>query len=343
MKEKLRKRCLLVAEGYGNTLWIMERLAREVFERVECVLMGELPQHDLREAYLLFIRTSHPIWRWIAHYCHEHGIEYDYFIDDNFFEIKLSNDPHNGPLFDHPATHETIAAYLQFARQTIVMSEHFASYLRARFPTAKIQCMPAPVDLDLFDNTRAAVATIPTEEFRVGYVVTARAWLADIINAVVEESEERFGNNVIFEFLGWWPAKIAIARNVRTFVTIWDYKKYAAFVFERQWKLGLAVLGDTEFENGKTNNKYREYGAARIPALYSDVPLYRHCVRHDQTGWLLPNSPRAWVDLIESLRDDSARRDRVATAARLDVETIHGHTVVATAFARVVAASRDLA
>ena len=57
---------------------------------------------------------------------------------------------------------------------------------------------------------------------RVGYPTTPRYHLATLIAGIVRAAEARFGNRVIFEFVGWWPDEVATAANVRTFLRLPD-------------------------------------------------------------------------------------------------------------------------
>ncbi len=333
---KRDRSCLLVCEGFTNSAQIFGRLLREVFVNVEMTDVKGLCGRSLDDQHLVFLRVCHPQWRWVVDYLLERGRSFDYIIDDNFYEISSRVDPHNGPLYDHPATHATLTHYLASAKTTIVFSHTFAEEIRRRVPAANVQYVSPPVDLALFDRYCGVRSQRNDGILRVGYATTPRAWLSPFITEIVLQTAARLGDSIEFDLVGWWPSELASHPRVRTFDAISDYEAYVRFVADRAWDVGLSPLGDSMFENCKTNNKFREYGAARIPAIYSDVPLYRSCVRHGVTGWLEPNNPMNWSSRINSLMTDRNLGQRVAVEAYRTVAAEYPQAVSARALAQAL-------
>lgn len=329
-------RCLLVCEGFTNSAQIFGRLLGDVFAHVDMIDVKGLCGRSLDGQHLVFLRVCHPQWRWVVDYLQEKGKPFDYLIDDNFYEISSRVDPHNGPLYDHPATHATLTHYMANARTTIVFSQTFATEIRRRVPGASVQYVSPPVDLALFDRYCGARSRRNDGILRVGYATTPRAWLSPFISDIVLRTAARLGELVEFEFMGWWPSELAAHPRVRTFEAIFDYEAYVRFVADRGWDIGISPLGASLFENCKTNNKFREYGAARIPAIYSDVPLYRSCVQHGVTGWLEPNDSLAWSNRINSLATNRDVIQRVAEAAYQVVAKEYPQPVSARALAQAL-------
>lgn len=330
------RRCLLVCEGFTNSAQIFGRLLRDVFVDVEVIDVKGLCGRSLGDEHVIFLRVSHPQWRWVVDYLRERRLSFDYLIDDNFYEISSRVDPHNGPLYDHPATHAALTHYIANARTTIVFSHPFADEIRRRVPGANVRYVSPPVDLALFDRYCGARSQHNEGILRVGYATTPRAWLSPFITEIVRQTVARLGERVEFDLMGWWPSELASHSRVRTFDAISDYEAYVRFVADRGWDIGISPLGDSLFENCKTNNKFREYGAARIPAIYSDVPLYRSCVQHGVTGWLEPNDPLTWSSRIASLATNRDLIQRVADAAYHVVASEYPQPVSARALAQAL-------
>lgn len=333
---KLGRNCLLICEGYTNSTQIFERQLREIFPSVRTIEVKQLCGTRIQDQHLVFLRVCHPQWHWIVDYLNERDARYDYLIDDNFFEISSSVDPYNGPLYDHPATHATLSHYIANARTVVTFSAPFASELKRRIPRAHVETLPAAVDMALFEKHCADSDRSDNRVLRVGYATTPRVWLSSFIADLVLATTDQLGSAVEFEFVGWWPHSIAAHPRVKTFEAIRDYEAYVGFVGQRAWDLGIAPLGDSLFENCKTNNKFREYAAARVPAIYSDVPLYRSCVDSNVTGWLEPNDPELWARRIAAVAVDPSLRRRVADTAHRVVAETYAQPIAAKALARAL-------
>ena len=66
-----------------------------------------------------------------------------------------------------------------------------------------------------------------------------------------------------------------------------DYPAFLRALSRVDWSFGIAPLADLPSRRGKSDNKYREYGACRIPAIYSDCPAYSRSVVDGRTGLLV--------------------------------------------------------
>ncbi len=295
---------------------------------------------------LVISRLALPRLSWLPEYLAKHGIRYAYFLDDNFFEIDARQDPYHAAYFRRAGVCNTLSAMLQGASPVWVQSPPLAAYLRHRFPTVDLRQIDAGVDLDLFGAARAKVAGLGTaagsdDVLRVGYPTTPRHHLAALITAIVRSAQARFGNRVLFEFVGWWPDGVAVAPNVRTFPAIAGYGDYVAFAASRQWDAGLAPLGSSVFENCKTNLKFREYAALRVPGVYSDVPLYRSCIEDGTTGLLCANEPDAWIDALGRLLMDRSLREQIRQQSAVAVSARHGNATVAREIAMLMRELED--
>lgn len=331
-KDTPPRRMMLLADGLIATTEIVRRLLQTAgYDPL--VVTPETLAAQRPFAPLLISRLASPRLGWLPDYLRSHGISYGYFLDDNFFEIDTRQDPHGAAYFRRDGVRDTLSALLQGAKLVWVQSPPLAAYLQRRFPSCNVRQTDAGVDTGLFNTVRAklsgGVAPSSTGVLRVGYPTTPRHHLAPLITGIVRAAEERFGDRVLFEFVGWWPDDLAAAANVRTFPAITSYDEYVAFVASRRWDAGLAPLGDSVFENCKTNLKFREYAAFGIPALYSDVPLYRSCVESGVTGLLCANDPAAWVAALARLSANYELRERIRKQSATVVSTRYSNASVA--------------
>jgi len=321
---------LLIADGDIATTHIIARLMSEAVGAPDIVFPHTLQQAQLDGRAVVVSRLCLPELSWLPGYLADRRIPYSYFLDDNFYELTTDYDAHNGAFFSHPAVHATLDKFLTGAERIIVMSPTLASYLEARFPMQQVAQISPPIDLALIDRHRPAQATpTVTKKLCIGYPSTRRPNVAELLASVVMRTLDRHHDEVEFEFIGWMPDALRGVAGVTFLPEVKGYENYVAAVQLRRWDAALAPMMDSPFENSKTNLKYREYAAFGVPGIYSNVPLYSTCVRHEQTGLLAENSVEAWVSALEQAIAHPALRASIVAAARNDVEKRYAQPLVA--------------
>ena len=79
-----------------------------------------------------------------------------------------------------------------------------------------------------------------------------------------------------------------------------SYPAFVQWIQNRnRWHWGVAPLLDTEFNRSKSALKFIEYAALGLPALCSDMPVYREAVRSEETGLLVANDVPSWCEALE--------------------------------------------
>lgn len=323
---------LLIADGPIPTTAICERLLRDAYGAVEVRTGEDLVGVDLSPRPIFISRLCHPRLAWLPEELARRGRHYVYFLDDNFYALESAYDPHHAAFFAHPVVRETLDRFLRGAARVWVMSHLLGDALRARHPGLPIAELPAPVDLDLFDRARSETSLAPdvaSNVFRVGYPTTRRLNVAALLEALVTEAARRWGEKVQFEFIGWCPDALAGRANVRRLPEVAPYEAFVRTMLARGWHCAIAPLGISEFENCKTNLKFREYAAARIPGIYARTPLYAASVRDRDNGLLAGSDVADWVAAIDWLMTHPAERAHIARTARADAERLHAQAKVA--------------
>lgn len=87
----------------------------------------------------------------------------------------------------------------------------------------------------------------------------------------------------------------------------------------KRFDIGLMPLPSEDWAKGKSGGKARTYMAAGVVPVCSAIGYNLELVDHGRTGFLCA-SPEEWRAAISSLIRDEGLRQRVATAARSDVE-----------------------
>ena len=82
--------------------------------------------------------------------------------------------------------------------------------------------------------------------------------------------------------------------------------------------IGLAPLRDNHFNRAKSNLRYLEYGALRIPTVASDVEPFK---KTDSSGIIKVTEPEDWFTALSFLIEDEHARKKAGEAAYKDVKT----------------------
>jgi hypothetical protein len=108
-------------------------------------------------------------------------------------------------------------------------------------------------------------------------------------------------------------------------------QRFLDFAAGLRHAVAVIPIDDSAFSACKSAVKWFDFAAAGLPVLMSDRPPYQDVVRHGQTGWLVGDEPSAWTQALAQALDDAHLRERIATAARQQVQAQHGlaHSVAA--------------
>jgi glycosyltransferase involved in cell wall biosynthesis len=310
---------LMVIEGEIATTQLLEQVlqaGRRFGIIYRKALLSSLTIADLNPRTVpLFVRCGDRSLRfWIKLLNHARH-PYLYYLDDNFWEIQG-----NSPValyYRDSEVRDTLRLAVSQAHQVLTNSEVLASYLE-RF-TCRVRVLPPFFDFGLIEGC----ARPATAEIRIGFAGSStRQQDLELVRPVIQPALDRIPG-AVFEFCGALPVGVEPGPGVRFFPYVDSYVDFIRFQAGRNWAIGLAPLRDTVANRAKTNNKYREYGGCGIAGLYSNIDLYRGCVEHGVTGFLVDDRPESWLSAIEQLAFDAAERRRMGERAAQDVRATH--------------------
>ncbi|MBZ9662162.1 glycosyltransferase family 1 protein [Mesorhizobium sp. ESP-6-4] len=322
---------LMVIEAKIATTYLVEQIMRACGLHgvdYEVKFLNELRIDDVTPNTIpMFVRCGDPLVLSWAQLLVDANRSYIYYIDDNFWRIRGES-----PLavyYRHPLIRKALQFAVSHAETVIVNSPELATFV-SRFNT-RVAILPAFFDFSLIEG----VAQSASEEIRIGFAGSpSRIDDLDLIAPLIEPVLERFPKT-IFEFAGVLPRGIAAGTRVRFFPHTGDYATYIRFQASRNWAIGLAPLLDHEANRGKTDNKYREYGACRIAGIYSNIPPYRNVVIDNETGLLIENTKELWLNAIENLISSPGTRKNIGNSAFNHVDEIYNLQKVALEWARL--------
>jgi len=100
-------------------------------------------------------------------------------------------------------------------------------------------------------------------------------------------------------------------KNENVWTNILDYPEKLA---SKGFDIGIAPLWDSDFNRAKSNLRYLEYSALKIPTVASNCGPYRETITHGEDGFLC-NSVSEWVDNLSLMIENVAERKRIANSA----------------------------
>ena len=100
-------------------------------------------------------------------------------------------------------------------------------------------------------------------------------------------------------------------------------KKYPQGLADMNMDIGIAPLIVNRFNQGKSNIKYLEFSALRVPGVYSRVYPYSQSIKNGETGFLA-SSPKEWLRYLRRLIKDEELRQEMGQNAYNNVKERFG-------------------
>jgi glycosyltransferase involved in cell wall biosynthesis len=98
--------------------------------------------------------------------------------------------------------------------------------------------------------------------------------------------------------------------------------RYAAFAASFGFDIGIAPLVDCNFNRSKSNLRWLEMSAMKIPTVATDISHFTQSVENMKTGLLVrENDPDLWLQSLESLIKTPGLREDIGRAAYKRVKT----------------------
>jgi glycosyltransferase involved in cell wall biosynthesis len=104
-------------------------------------------------------------------------------------------------------------------------------------------------------------------------------------------------------------------------LAVMDYVGFRRYIASQTDAVGIIPLDDTPFGACKSAIKFMDYALAGIPSVCSAVAPYSDVVRQGENGLLADNTSDSWFDAIARLCTSVELRSKLATQARIDVQT----------------------
>ncbi|WP_286732248.1 glycosyltransferase [Pseudomonas sp. PGPPP4] len=107
------------------------------------------------------------------------------------------------------------------------------------------------------------------------------------------------------------------------------YAEYMRALISGRYQFAITPLGGREdqdaqeFNSCKNPFKYLNYGAAKVPGIYSEANIYLESITHEETGLLTDNSFSSWIGALQRMASDQDLRQRIRRNAAEDINENH--------------------
>ncbi len=258
---------------------------------------------------VVFHRNCRPNCLRILHAVKDAGLPVLYELDDHY--LAMPEDLPIGRYMRLPQIVRTLETLLRSADLVKVGSPEMIPFARER--NSRVVSHPYAVDTSVFHRLQKT----PHQHLIVGYAGSVNhnrdlALIAGVIPRISREFPD-----LKWEFIGCLPDGVEPGPNLTFSEFLSNYDAFLATLYRRNWDIGLAPLLDTVYNQCKTDNKFREYGACGIAGIYSAIPPYTASVQHEITGLLTENTEDAWYHALKRLILDDGLRKRLADNARM--------------------------
>jgi len=175
----------------------------------------------------------------------------------------------------------------------------------------------------------------PDKKINIVYQGSTTHYTDIVKSGIIEAAKminEKYGKRVKFVFIGMIPEGIEdVLPNGRC-----DYIDGRSDFFEwvELWKdkmgkmdIAIAPLNHSDFNYGKSEIKFYEASACKLPFIGSNTPNYQRVVRSGVNGFTVRNEPIEWFNHISTLIDNPDLRQKFGEQAYKDVQdyTIQKH------------------
>jgi glycosyltransferase involved in cell wall biosynthesis len=259
---------------------------------------------------VLFCRNIEPNSDWILEECLCRSIPTVYDLDDNLWEVPEGLK--YAVYYNSPERIRQMERFLSQVNLVRVYSKPLVE--RALRFNPNVNMVVPCIDMDLVPRVPLSRRD---DKIRITYV-TGRGSSDSLISLFSQDLlklANAYPNAVEMYWWGEVPAEFVHHPSTRLVPIIHDYDQYMHYLSHQGFEIGLAPLTPSSFNLSKTNTKFRDYGACRIPGIYSDVEVYSSCVDHEQTGILVRNTSGSWFDAMQRLLIDTKLREQIKEAA----------------------------
>lgn len=161
----------------------------------------------------------------------------------------------------------------------------------------------------------------PKRPIKIGYIGTqTHDQDLEVITEAMRRIQETYGSNVTIEIIGAFQNRECLFGTKIPLPPKTDYPSFVHWLLENiHWDIGVIPLFDDEFNKCKSHLKFLEYAALEMAIICSKAPAYQGIARDGINSLVVDNTTVSWCTALIKLIEDQALRERLASAARIEV------------------------
>lgn len=282
----------------------------QVHTQTYSVLDETVSENNPKWDVLVTQRQAEPkILEWTRRMKEQHKLKHIYEIDDDVYHVEHHS------AFAPYYTKERIKQIQNFMSAADCITVSTEALKRLYTPlNPNIVVIPNAVDYDIIKDIQPMLKM--SHEIIIGWSGSA-SHLKDLENVMPAVRDVLLSNkNIVFQIGGWinCPLLEDLPQDqVRKLPWTNDMSEY--FKTIKSVDIGLCPLADTKFNEGKSNLRVIEYGAAGVPVIASAVGPYADTIKDGKHGILIKSSGKEylrWKSALNTLINDVKLRKALA-------------------------------
>jgi glycosyltransferase involved in cell wall biosynthesis len=250
-------------------------------------------------------------------------------LDDHIFAVNPSSIAHES--YNPGSDSENIVLeQITLSKGLIVSTEYLKRVYEKINPNVWV--VPNAIDFNIWDSLKEKIKK--TNKIRIGWA-GGGAHIADLefIYQAIDKVRRKY-SNAEFVLLGGFPDCYKDIRKIKTIRKWYPINTYPQGVKDLNMDIALAPLRDNDFNRGKSNLRWLEYSALKLPTIASNVEPFK-CIRDREDG-ILVTEPEEWIDAMSELIEDESLRRKIGEASYRRVKKDYNAQIVSKDYVKKV-------
>ena len=234
-------------------------------------------------------------------------------IDDEIIDTPSYNPAFLGGWKPGNPNEKVIIEHLKVSNG-IVTSTQFLGEYYSKF-NKKVFVIPNSIDFDKWNIINGN----GHKKLRIGWIGGGNheedlKILVDVIPIIQKKYK-----NIEFYFVHGVPNYLKKIKGVKWTLDWETIDKYPEHLASYGFDIGLAPLTINKFNMAKSNLKWLEYSALKIPTVATNIEPYTKSIKHGETGFLC-KTVNHWVDNISLLVENENLRKEIGNNANEEIQ-----------------------